>query len=339
MFRRLRVNVLFMVSMLLLPVYGTPASAQSGSTTLKLAHLTSGIDPVDRFILRPWTEKILKLSGGTLKIAIYPAGELGRGAGQQYERAARGTADITFGLQGATESAFPGTLLIELPGIAPDSVTATQMLWKAFDLIRDEYKDTRLLGLWTNHRAVLINRKKPLGNVADVRGLKIFTLTRVQREVVSALGATPSSPPEYRMFRALDGDAVDALMVSPISIMSYDLGKIAKYYTVGPFPTSAFFLAMNKRAYDRLSSEHQKLIDQTTGKPLSFKAADLYKKASDFSLREEEQSGRGSVLRLTGPEEKKWLEALSHVRKDTMQRLSDQGVPVEKILSAMGVAR
>ena len=57
---------------------------------LKLAHFMSPKHPMDRFIMRPWTEQIAKQSGGALKIRIYPGGALGKGPVAQFKRAVDG---------------------------------------------------------------------------------------------------------------------------------------------------------------------------------------------------------------------------------------------------------
>ncbi len=72
----------------------------SGAAKLSLAHFTSPKHPMDRLIMRPWTEEVARLTNKALTIRIYPGGELGKGPKAQYKRAVDGIADVTFGLQG-----------------------------------------------------------------------------------------------------------------------------------------------------------------------------------------------------------------------------------------------
>ena len=62
----------------------TPAPAGAGE--IKLAHFMSPKHPMDRFIMRPWSEEIAKLSGGSLTVRIYPGGALGKGPVAQFKR-------------------------------------------------------------------------------------------------------------------------------------------------------------------------------------------------------------------------------------------------------------
>ena len=64
---------------------------------------------------------------------VYAAGALGKGPVEQYQRAVRRIAEISYGLPGYTSPVFPKTLLIELPGVAHGHQDATQKLWKVMD--------------------------------------------------------------------------------------------------------------------------------------------------------------------------------------------------------------
>ena len=310
--------------------------ASAHAVELKLAHFTSPKHPMDRLVMRPWGDEVAKRSNGSLTVRIYPGGELGKGPAAQYKRAVDGIADITFGLQGYTSSLFPRTLLVELPGIAPDAVEATRMLWKAVGAVEGEYDRTRILALWTNDRAVIMTRNKAVRTLDDVKGMKIRTPSKLQGDIISALGATPVAMPVTRMYNALKTGVVDGLLVAPSVIRSFKIGEVAKYYTVGPFANTAFFLVMNRKAYDGLSAEHRKIVDETSGEALSVKAAGIYKKAGASSLAGEEKSGRGEVIRLSDAEDKRFRQALGGVRSKTVKALAAKDIDAGKILAAMG---
>lgn len=312
------------------------AAASAQAVELKLAHFTSPNHPMDRLVMRPWGKEVAKRSNGSLTVRVYPGGELGKGPAAQYKRAADGVADITFGLQGYTSSLFRRTLLVELPGIAPDAVAATQMIWKAIGAIQGEYERTKVLALWVNDKAVIMTRNKAVRTLDDVKGMKIRTPSKLQGDIIKAMGATPVAMPVTRMYNALKTGVVDGLMVAPSVIRSFKIGEVAKYYTVGPFANTAFFLVMNKQAYDGLSAEHRKIVDETSGEALSVKAAGIYKKAGAGSLAGEQKSGRGEVITLSDAEDKRFREALNGVRATTVKALSDKGIDAENILAAMG---
>ncbi len=312
------------------------AASSVHAVELRLAHFTSAKHPMDRLVMRPWAADVAKRSNNALTVRIYPGGELGKGPQAQYKRAADGIADITFGLHGYTSSLFPRTLLMELPGLAPDAVAATRMLWKASDTIQREYTRTKVLALWANDKAVIMTRNKAVRTLDDVKGMKIRTPSKLQGDIIKALGATPVAMPVTRMYNALKTGVVDGLMVAPSVIRSFKIGEVAKYYTRGPFANTAFFLVMNKQAYEGLSAEHRKIVDETSGEALSVKAADVYRKAGAAALMGEQKSGRGEVITLSDAEDKRFRQALTGVRAKTLKDLRAKGINARKILAAMG---
>lgn len=318
---------------------GTAAYFQNAmAADLKLAHLTSALDPADRYLLRKMTDYVARKTDNKFKITIYPAGELGREPELQYQRARDGHADITLGMAGFTPDQFPGTMVAELPGFAPDAAAGTEKLWKAMDLIKDEYKAAKLLSLWTSDRAVLMTGDKVVRTVADVKGLKIGVLTQAQGETVKALGGVPKVLPESALFRSFKTKYVDGLMVTPVFLMSFDLGQLVKHYTVGPFPATAFFLAMNRKTYDGLDPAHKAVLDKATGNAMGKRGGKLYRNASAFSLGNEEKAGK-TIVRLSPEEEKKWLEAMAPVQANTIKHLKAKGIDVDALFSAMGVSQ
>lgn len=314
------------------------APLSSGAAELSLAHFTSPKHPMDRLIMRPWAEDVARLTSRALTVRIYPGGELGKGPKAQYKRAVDGIADVTFGLQSYTSTLFPRTLLVELPGLAPDAEVATRMLWGAIEQIRTEYDRTQVLALWTNDRAVLMTRNKPVRTLEDLQDMKIRTPSKLQGEIIKALGATPVAMPVARMYNALKTGVVDGLMVASSVIKSFKIGEVARYYTVGPFAHTAFFLVMNKRAYDKLTSEQRKVVDDTTGLALSLKAAKIYEAAGIAALQKEVSSGRGEMIRLSADEDQRWRAALQGVRDNTVTALEAKSIPAAAILSAMEAA-
>ncbi|MDE0058465.1 MAG: TRAP transporter substrate-binding protein DctP, partial [Defluviicoccus sp.] len=165
--------------------------AAAGAAELKLAHFMSPKHPMDRFIMRPWSEEVAAKSGGSLKVRIYPGGALGKGPVAQYKRAVDGVADIAFGLPGFTSKLFPRVGVVELPGMAPTSSDATNAMWNAMGELAPEFRRVKLLALWTNERQVLMTRKQPIRSVADMKDLKFRVPSKTQGEAIKALGAVP----------------------------------------------------------------------------------------------------------------------------------------------------
>lgn len=307
---------------------------------LRLSHFMSPKHPMDRFMMSPWSEEVAKLSQGSLKIRIYPGGELGKGPEEQFKRAVDRIADIAFGLQGYTSKQFPRTTLIELPAVGADAVEATNKLWDVFDKhLAVEYKRVKVLALWGNEGPILMTKDKPIRKIDDIQGIKIRVPSKDQADLIAALGATPVSMPATEMYRALSTGVVDALMVPPSVISSFKIGEIAKHYTTGlPFGRSPFFLVMNLKAYEGLSNEHKAIVGKTTGRELSVKAAKVYEEGGAKDLNIVRESGKHEVVALSPEEVKRGTALLVKARDKIVARLDKEGIPAKSILAAMGAA-
>lgn len=320
----------------------TAAPVVPGSTAaakeLRLAHWMSTRHSMHRFIMDPWTKDVAKMSGGKFTVKIYPGGALGKGPVAQYKRAVDGIADITFGLPGFTASLFKRTGAIELPGVATSGPDGSEKLWKAMSLLQPEWKKVKVLGLWVGEPQILMSKNKPLRTLADLKGLKIRTPSKVQAEIIKALGATPVPMPITRVYNALNTGVIDAVFTGASTIRSFKFGEVAKYYTTGlPDVRSPFFMVMNKNSWNKLSAAEKKLINETTGKALSMKAGKIYDGETEKSLDTVRNTGKHEVFKLSKEEFAKFNKIMLAFRAKKVAEMDKAGLQASKILAAMGV--
>lgn len=313
-------------------------SAPAGAGEIKLAHFMSPKHPMDRFIMRPWSEEIAKLSGGSMTVRIYPGGALGKGPVAQFKRAVDGVADVTFGLPGFTSRLFPRTGIIELPGVATDAIDGANKLWNAFDLLAPEWKRVEVLALWVNERQVLMTKNNPIRKIADMKDLKFRVPSKAQGKTIRALGAVPVFMPINRVYNALNTGVIDGVLTGPSTIRSFKFAEVAKYFTEGlPLGRSPFFLVMNKGTFSKLSKTHQDLVDKTTGRAMSIRASKFYQRAGKKSLDKVRKSDKHEVITLTGSALQSGINILMASRAREIDELEKNGLPAKAILKAMGV--
>ncbi len=312
------------------------AAVPAVAKELKIAHFMSPKHPMHRFLMAPMAAELAKVSGGKLTARIFPAGELGKGPRQQYQRAVTGVADITFGLAGYTSAQFPGTLVIELPGVSKGPVDATEMLWRAKSPYLDgEFKGTKILALWANDVAVLITREKAVRTPADMKGMKIRAPSAVAGKFLRALGATPIFMPAPKVYSALSTGVVDGVFIGSSGIRSFKLNEAGNYMTVGlPSTVAAFYMVMNARAYAGLTDQEKKWLGEVSGKGASLKAAAAYKRAGDAGLKLFAKSKKETIT-LNEAQQAAFAKIATAVVTAETAALEKKGVPAAKILSAM----
>jgi TRAP-type C4-dicarboxylate transport system substrate-binding protein len=307
------------------------AHAQS---ELKIAHFMSPKHPMHEHMLVPMSEALKTASGGKLTARIYPAGELGKGPQEQLKRAQTGVADIAFGLFGYTSAQFPGSLLVELPGLAASPAAATEMMWRAFPLTKNEFKGVKILALWVNDTAVLITRTKPVTALADVKGLKIRAPSAVAADFIRAWGAVPVTIPVDGVYQAMDTGIVDGVYIGASGIRSFRLHEVGGHLTLGlPGAFTAFYLVMNEAKWNGLGAEEQRWLEQVTGKSASLAAAAAYHRDGEQGIAL--FRSKKPVHKLEGAAAAEFQKAADELISKTVQDLENKGTPATRILEAM----
>jgi TRAP-type C4-dicarboxylate transport system substrate-binding protein len=313
-------------------LFAAAASAQE----LKFADFNAPTHPMIRHVFNPLIEDIARATNGEVKIRLYPSGELGQGPALQYKRVTDGIADFTFGLPGYTSSTFPGTLLIEMPGITQDPLEATHMLWNAFPgLIEKEFARVKVLGMWANAPAMIMTARKPVRSLDDLKGTKIRVPSAAVGNVVEAWGAAPVTMPSPAVYNALSTGVVDGILMGSSGIIPFKLHEVARYYTTNlAAGVTSFFLIMNRDSWGKLTAPQQAAIDKLTGRTVSLKAAKVYLDEGNEGIELVRRGGKGDLVVIADGELARFRAASAKALDAAVADLEKQGTPARQILQA-----
>lgn len=307
----------------------------AGADELKLAHFSSINYHLHVEMFVPLSERLAEATGGEMTIRIYPGGELGAGPAKQYDRAIDGVADIVYALPGYTASQFKKTLLVELPGITPDGVNKTEVIWNNIGHLDEEFRRTKLLGLWTTANASLLMADKKIERLSDLAGLKIRVPSRNTGRLVEAWGATAVSMPITQVYQSMDTGVVDGTLVDTSVLTSFKLGEVTKYVTTGMNATnSMFMLVMNRDSWDDLGSETQAILTDLTGAAMSEGGRVTMTTASDVAL--EKWLAEGGELHTVTPEAAAEFNAASdNLAAEVIAELDAEGIDASGFAAAL----
>ncbi|MBT3916315.1 MAG: TRAP transporter substrate-binding protein [Rhodospirillaceae bacterium] len=313
------------------------APSQASGVELKLASFTGPKHAMNRAFFTPWKKEVEKMSGGSLTIKMFVGGKLGKGGAKQFKRAVDGVADISFGLQGYTSSQFRATTLIELPNIAKDAVEATRAMWAAYDgLLDKEYKNVKLLFMWSVDRPLIMTLKKPVRSLADLKGMKIRTPSQMQSKTIKALGAVPIPMSITKVYNGMARGLVDGVLTSTTTLQGFKLAEVTKYFTAGlPWGTSPMFLVMNKKSYEGLSPAHKAIIDKTTGAKPSERGARVYEKENADGWNFIRKSKKHEFVEMNKADLQKSLNIWKTTSREIIAETAARGVPAQKIVDKM----
>ncbi len=280
-----------------------------------------------------WAREIEKKTSGRVRITVFPAGTL-TPADQCYDGVVKGISDIGMSCFAYTRGRFPLTEVLDLPLGYPNGKVATYAANDFYRIFKPkELNDVQVMYLHA-HGPGLLHTNKPIQRLEDMKGLKIRS-TGLSSKVVSSLGGVPVAMPQGSTYESLQKGVVDGT-IGPIEVLKgWKQGEVIKNTTncaaIGY--TTAMFVVMNKRKWDSLPKDIQKIISDVNREWI-----DMHARTWD-SLDEEGKAftlGLGNrIIPLSEAENQRWREAVSPVIDEFVTAAEAKGLPGEKAVKEM----
>ncbi len=266
-------NLCFFIclTVLCLLLVAGPNVAVAKTIELKFAHPYPPMHPQHKGVLVPWAQKIEEASGGAVKIKFIPGGALGK-PGQAYAMVEKHIADIGWDIADYSPGRFPLTTVIELPFMVQTAEKASVALWKTYEKFPEfqkEYADTKLLMLSAHAPGFFATVKKPVKSLGDLKGLKIKTASSFTTSALQLFGAVPVTQPVTETYTSLERGVLDGVVMPFDGIVIFKLNELLKHYTPADFYSLVFWVAMNKKTFESLPDNVQKIIEENSGLSLS----------------------------------------------------------------------
>lgn len=210
-------------------------------------------------------ERARELSGGTLDIRLYAAGEL-VGAFEVFDAVATGSADIYHSAEyywGGKHAAYPFFTAVPFGMNAMEQLGwldhgGGQALW---DELSAGFGVVPLAVTNTCHQAGGWF-KREINSLADFRGLKM-RIPGIGGEMVRRLGGAAVAIPGGEIYQSLQSGVIDAAeFVGPWNDVGLGFYREAPFYYAPGLHEPGAILAMgiNKARFERLSPEHQRVL-------------------------------------------------------------------------------
>jgi TRAP-type C4-dicarboxylate transport system substrate-binding protein len=223
---------------------------------------------------RWWAEQIEKRSNGRIKVKIYWVDEL-CGPKEMMIAVKSRLADVVGHVPSYTPGETPITNATFLPFLAPprldQSVVVYNRVFVESKPFVDELKRFNCVygGAYENEGYNLAG-KKPVRNVADLKGLRIRLMPDLG-EVLKQFGAVPMTVPVTEMYSALDTGIVDMVAHSFLTFHAYKVDEIAKYIILdmdmGAAPTLYF---INQDSWNELPADLKKVVQSVIDDTAAF---------------------------------------------------------------------
>jgi TRAP-type transport system periplasmic protein len=243
----------------------TPASiAYAATVEVRAAHDGTTDSPWHFGMVR-FAALVDKKSGGTLKIRIFPNGQLSQNnIRTTIELLQANSVNCALFPPGAYVPFDPRFSIFDMPFLFKDRVQTFKVLDgptgdKTLDMLAE--KGIKGLAYWDHSYRQLTNSKRPIRTPEDLRGLRIrMPPGPVVSSIFKVLGATGTSTPMGELYMALQQKMVDGQENPYGTIYRRNFYEVQKYVTEWNYQFQPLFIAMNLSFFKGLSPEHQKIL-------------------------------------------------------------------------------
>lgn len=261
-------------------------------------------------VFKPWAEMVKKESEGALEIEVYGGGVLGRDIKMYPSQIDSGVFDIGFLYPNYMGERFSDLEFVYIPFMAETYHEAAVAVQRMFEkkLIRGFEGYETIFCIATS--PFYLNTSFPFKTPEDLKGHKCRTTSKVQSEMLSALGMAPVSVPVDKAAESLSRGLIEGSIESPTSHKMFGGYRICKHHLIMPFGSFALATVMNKKKYDSLPPKAKAAIDKHRGQWFAKFFADAETPYLEELLDEWKKDPERTVMRPVGPDLDKWKTAL-----------------------------
>ena len=271
-------------------------SVTAEPVTLKLSFFTSDRTIAYLAAVKPFVDAVNDDPEGLLKIDVYASGTLGKVQKELPDLLLSGGADIAFIVPGQNPDRFADTGVVELPGLfktVRESTLAFTRLAATGAL--SDYKEFFVIGAFATPPET-INSRKPMRELADLKGQKIRVNNAVQAEAFSKLGVLPSVVAFNETAPAIMSGALDGATVPVAQLFDVGIGRLTSHHYLLGTSVAPLTLLMNRKALDHLSPRAQAVIRKYSGEWAALRFIEVYEVAGKKALDELYQDRRRTIV-------------------------------------------
>lgn len=257
-----------------LSIFAAGAAQAAEPVVLKLAHFLPPVAPAQAKVIGPWCDKIAAESDNRLKCEIFPAMQLGGTPSQLVDQVRNGVADIVWTAPGYSAGRFPAIEALELPFMVANALDGSRMTWDYYNqFAKAEFAPYHVLAVHIDGGALFHTANTDIKTMADVKGLKLRTPTRLAAKMLQAIGGIPVSMPPSQVADAISKGVVDGGVLPWELMRPTKIDEVTKFHIAPPaghpFPVATVLtMLMNKQKYDSLPADLKAVLDRNSGPAL-----------------------------------------------------------------------
>lgn len=228
-----------------------------------------GITTQSSQLERPfWTKKLPEAFDGKLSIRFRPWNEMGLNGSEVIRMVSRGTLQAGTTQLGFIAGEAPIVDGTDLAGLSPDIDTfhsAVNSFAPTLDKYFDDHQDVKVLGYWSFQAQVLFCSNE-LQSLNDLQGRRIRVSGASQTDFIEHFGAEGVSMSWGEVQQALQMGAIDCAITGSVGGYTGKWHEAASYIHELPINWGTSVMVMNKKAWDKLGTDGQELLQAEVDK-------------------------------------------------------------------------
>lgn len=238
-------------------------------------------------MMMPWASEVASATGGRVKVE-FTAASLGAPP-RQFDLAAEGIADVTFGDHTYTPGRFVVTKMVELPFTGDNAEALSLAFWRTYSPLPEgekEHEGVKLLGLFTTGIQSILTSKKKIDSLEALRGTKLRVPGEMSSRVFKELGAVPIAAPATQVFDMVSQGVVDGAAFNIDAYKNFRLDRFMKLATIFPegLYNTSLFLVMNRKKWEALPRADQDAIWKVSSDAFSRRAGRVWDEEAQISI-------------------------------------------------------
>ena len=280
-----------------------------------------------------WADEVTKRTAGKVRVQMFPAGTL-LGAREMYDGVTKGVADIGLGSPSYDPGRFPLTSGVSLPVGFPNATVASRTLWALTrEFAPKEYEDFKVIAMFTNEPGYIQSRT-PVRNAADLAGMKLRAAgTGVP--VLSSLGAAPIGMPMPEVPQSVQTGVINGAMTSREVLQDFKLAESLKYVTDYPTVVVAFAAVMDRKRWDKLPADVQKVIEELGPEMATWTGQYHDQQNVGGALAWGQKQHNLQILPLAADERARWDAKLKPMEEQWSAEMNAKGLPAARYLARL----
>lgn len=319
---------------------GGAGAASAQQIELKVSHHVPPNHTIHKEFLR-WGAELAEKSGGRLKLAIFPASQMGPPP-RQLDLVRTGVADVAMVLAGLLPGRTPLTEAMALPFVfnkddSPKPLSAAQaspIVTGMVGQLEKEYPGSKVLYIVASPAGSLFFGKAVVRMPADLKGLRVRHNGPIPMATLKAWGATPASVAPAEVTDALAKGVIDGTVFNYEGGQAFQLAESARTVTELNFAAGLFVILMNRAKYDSLAPDLRKLIDETTGIAAARRVGAAWDRA-EAAGREYFLGKKAEIVVPDAAQHKAFRAAAKPVIDQTLADLEAKGMPAKAFFAAL----